>query len=272
MIIRSGMIIFGTILVLATFVPHSFALPAVSSVYVKGIAQEYGPFSGSYIRVLAHDHSGTIIVNSDKIGIIKLNLSDSVPCFDVNEAICMSGVVVQTRHIGYPDVGDLIRLTLDPDGNKQTISFLKGDGVGSVQYINFESKSAGAKPVINTQRFFSLPEETGQSIIVAHNEDSQMSEAMAKAREFVKTHPTFSFDGIPESLEINLVSVISGNMPLYQVQADFDSTHSGYGDRTGQRVEEKTTSHTMMVMISDLGAGSAIIDGVWDEFNQNWQK
>lgn len=272
MIIRSSMIIFGTMLVLATFVPHSFAVPANSHFYVKGMAEEYGPFSGSYIRILAHGHDGTIIVTSDGLGIIRLDLSDPVACYDVREKICLTGLVVQTRQIGYPDVGDLVRLSVDPDGKKQTISVLKGEGVGSTQYVSFGSKSAETKQVITTQRFLSLPEEKGQSILVNSHEDSKMSDAIAKARQFTVTHPTFVFDGAPESLELNLVSIITGEMPVYLVQANFDSSHVGYGDRTDQGVVERTTPHTMIVMVSDLGVGSAIIDGVWDEFNQNWQK
>lgn len=271
MIVRSSVIIFATILVLVTFVPHSFALPSDSHFYVKGMAEEYGPFSGSYMRILAHGHDGTVIVTSDSLGIIRLVLSDPVPCYDVREKVCLTGLVVQTRQIGYPDVGDLVRLSVDPDGKKQTISFLKGEGVGSTQYVSFGYKSE-VNQVITTQRFLSLPEEKGQSILVNSHEDSKMSDAIAKARQFTVTHPTFVFDGAAESLELNLVSIITGEMPVYLVQANFDSAHVGYGDRTGQGVVERTTPHTMIVMVSDLGVGSAIMDGVWDEFNQGWQK
>jgi hypothetical protein len=266
------MIIFATLLFLVTFVSHSFALPANSHFYVKGIAEEYGPFSGSYIRILANGHDGTIIVTSNGLGVIRLELSDPVPCYDVREKVCLTGLVVQTRKIGYPDVGDLVRLSVDPDGKKQTISVLKDDGVGSTQNVNFDSKSAVINQVFTAQRFFSLPEEKGQSILVNTHEDNKMADAIAKAREFTVTHPTFDFDGAPESLELNLVSMITGEIPVYLVQANFDSTHVGYGDRTGQGVVERTTSHTMIVMVSDLGVGSAIMDGVWDEFNQDWQK
>lgn len=266
------MTIFGIMFVFATFMPHSFALPANSQFYVKGMAEEYGPFSGSYIRILVHDHNGTIIVTSDSRGVIRPNLSDSVTCYDVREKVCLTGLVVQTRNIAYPDVGDLVRLSVDPDGKKQTISFLKDKGVGSIQYISFGNKSAEINQVFTAQRFLSLPEEKGQSVLVNHHEDSKMSDAIAKARQFTVTHPTFVFDGVRESLKLNLVGIITGEMPLYQVQVNFDSTHNGYGDRTGQGVIERTTPHTMIVMVSDLGVGSAIMDGVWDEFNQSWQK
>ncbi len=269
---RSAMIIFGTMLILATFVPHSFAQSTNSHFYVKGIAQDFGPYSGSYIRILGHGHSGTIIVTSDNLGIIRLSLSDSVACFDVTEKVCVTGIVVQTRHVGYPNVGDMVRISVDPDGKNHTISFVKDGVVSSVQKIGADFKASQIKQVNSTQRFLSMPEEKNSTTLVERYGDTQMQDALAKAREFTITHPTFLFDGVPDSLKLNLASIINGENPVYQVQVSFDSTHTGYGDRTGQGVVEKTTSHTMIVMVSEFGIGSAIIDGVWDEFNQSWQK
>ena len=271
MIIRSSVIIFVTMLVLAAFVPNSLALPADSNFYVKGIAEKYGPFSGSYIRILVDGHVGTIIVSSNSHSSIKLNLSDPVRCYDEREKVCLTGLVVQTRKIGYPDVGDLVRLSLDPDGKNHSISVLKGDKVGSIQYIDNASKSTEIRKVITTQRFLSLPEEKGNSLVSSYK-DSKMSDAIATARKFTMTHPTYAFDGIPESLRVNLVSVINERIPVYIVQVNFDSSHVGYGNRTGQVIVDKITPHTMIVMVSDLGVGSAIMDEVWDEFNQDWQK
>ena len=103
--------------------------------------------------------------------------------------------------------------------------------------------------------------------------DVGMQKAMQKAREFVVSQPTFSFDGIKKSLDVNLVSIIqSKTMPTYVVQVSFDSKHSGYGDRSSQALKDAKTHHIMKVMVSDYGIGSSIMDGVWDEFNQNWQK
>jgi len=59
---------------------------------------------------------------------------------------------------------------------------------------------------------------------------------------------------------------------VYVVQVSFDSGHPGYGNRTGQVLKNVITHHDMKVMVSDYGVGSAIIDGIWDEFNQKWQK
>ncbi|MGQ0796106.1 MAG: hypothetical protein ACT4N5_08005 [Nitrosopumilaceae archaeon] len=266
------MIIFVTMLILAAFVPNSSAISADSNFYVKGMAEKYGPFSGSYIRILVDGHVGTIIVTSKSHASIKLDLSDPVRCYDEREKVCLTGLVVQTRKIGYLDVGELVRLSLDPDGKNHSISVLKGEKVGSIQYIDSESKSTAIRKVITNQRFLSLPEEKGNSVLVSSYEDSKMSDAIATARKFTMTHPTYAFDGIPESLKLNLVSVIDEKIPVYIVQVNFDSSHVGYGNRTGQFNVDKVTPHTMIVMVSDLGVGSAIIDGVWDEFNQDWQK
>ncbi|HSD05476.1 MAG TPA: hypothetical protein VLB45_06985 [Nitrosopumilaceae archaeon] len=88
------------------------------------------------------------------------------------------------------------------------------------------------------------------------------------AREFVISSPTFAFDGMEETLQVQLSSVTDEATPEYEIHANFDSRHGGYGDRTGQMVTEAITPHLMVITISDGKVVSAIIDGTWDEINQ----
>lgn len=264
---------FGIILCLASFAP-SFALPANPHFYVKGIADEPGPFAGQYVRILGNEYQGTILFTTEKgLGIVRLSLSDTVECYTFTSRICLTGVVTATKNIGQLDVGDVMRLTVDPQGKKQTVSILDGTKVSSTVSISLDSKPKKNISDMTGQRFIFYPEEKDQPTRYAKYHDETMSDMLANARQFTETQPTFLYDGIPESLNLNLVSVLeTKTTPVYIVEANFDSKYSGYGDRTGQFVAQQITPHTMRVMISERGISSAIIDGVWDEFNQSWQK
>lgn len=273
MITKTALATFGIILCLGLFTP-SFALPANPHFYVKGIADKDGPFAGQYVRILGNEHQGTILFTTTKgLGIIRLNLSDTVECYTFTSKICLTGVVTATKNIGRSDVGDVMRLSLDTQGKKQMVSFLDGTKVSSTFSINFDPKPKKDMPDMTSQRFVFYPEEKEQSTRYTKYADQKMSDVIAKARQFTETHPTFLYDGIPDSLNLNLVSVLeTKTTPVYIVEASFDSRFSGYGDRTEQYVAQQITPHTMRVMISERGISSAIIDGVWDEVNQGWQK
>jgi len=264
---------FGIILCLASFAP-SFALPANSHFYVKGIAGEDGPFAGQYVRILGNEHQGTILfTTANGLGIVRLNLSDAVACYNLRSEVCLTGVVTATKNIGRPDVGDVMRLAIGPQGEKQTVSFLDGTKVSSTFSISLDSKPKKDISDMTGQRSVFYPEKKDQSTQYTKYHDENISDMIANVRQFTEVHPTFLYDGMPESLNLNLVSILeTKTTPVYIVEANFDSRFSGYGDRAGQSVAQQITPHTMRVMISELGIGSATIDGLWDELNQNWQK
>ena len=271
--IRATSATFGIILCLASFAP-AFAWPANSQFYVKGVADDNGPFAGQYVRILGDEHHGTILFTATRgLGIIRLDLSDTVECYTLTSKICMTGVVTETKNTGRVDVGDVIRLAIDPQGKKQTVSFLDGTHLSSTFSISLDSKPKRNIPDMTGQRFVFYPEEKDQPTRYTKYADQKMSDMIAKARQFVETQPTFLFDGMPETLNLNLVSVLeTKTTPVYIVEASFDSRSSGYGDRTGHVVAQQITPHTMRVMVSERGISSATIDGIWDEVNQNWQK
>ncbi len=88
------------------------------------------------------------------------------------------------------------------------------------------------------------------------------------AQEFIKSSPTFLFDGIPDTLSLELVAIRESFPEQYVIEGDFDSLHGGYGDRTDQMVIQVITSHTMNLVVISGQVTSAIIDGKWDELNQ----
>jgi len=88
------------------------------------------------------------------------------------------------------------------------------------------------------------------------------------AQEFIKSSPTFSFDGIEETLSLELVAIRESFPEQYVIEADFDSLHGGYGDRTDEMVIQVITPHTMNLVVINGEVTSAILDGKWDELNQ----
>jgi hypothetical protein len=72
---------------------------------------------------------------------------------------------------------------------------------------------------------------------------------------------------MPETLEVK--DTKEGYCPTcYDVTISFDSRHGGYGDRTGMMVIQVITPHTAVIQVRDGNVDSAILDGIWDEMNQ----
>jgi len=80
--------------------------------------------------------------------------------------------------------------------------------------------------------------------------------------------PPNEFDGMKETLQVRLNSVVEISPPEYVINAKFDSRHGGYGDRTGQIVTQAITPHIMEIVVSEGKVISAVIDGRWDEITQ----
>ena len=87
------------------------------------------------------------------------------------------------------------------------------------------------------------------------------------AKQFIVSSPTFSYDGIAETLEIDIISSNTSDSN-FLLEGKFKTTHSGYGNRTKLDLSEDITSHTIEVLIVDEKIISAVIDNQWDELNQ----
>ncbi|HXW02211.1 MAG TPA: hypothetical protein VD828_02415, partial [Candidatus Nitrosotenuis sp.] len=88
------------------------------------------------------------------------------------------------------------------------------------------------------------------------------------AIDFVKNAPTFAFDGVDDSLTVEDVMILESFPVQYVITINFESSHGGYGDRTGQFLTQAITPHTIIVTVVDGQITSAIIDDAWDEVNQ----
>ena len=77
-------------------------------------------------------------------------------------------------------------------------------------------------------------------------------------RQFVLTGPTFSYDGIADSLEIEIVSADDSNSKFI-LEGKFKTLHAGYGNRENLDLPEDITLHTIVVSIVDEKVISAVI-------------
>ncbi|MGI0081928.1 MAG: hypothetical protein ACREAG_01300, partial [Nitrosopumilaceae archaeon] len=98
--------------------------------------------------------------------------------------------------------------------------------------------------------------------------------ALMAAEKFVISSPTFSFDGIPNSLDLDIDTVRKSIPPVVTINGEFESRHPGYGYR-GDVPNEKTIQRITIEVAQTNKTHSAIIDDIWDEIAQkpiDWDK
>jgi len=98
---------------------------------------------------------------------------------------------------------------------------------------------------------------------------SEVSEEESReiAEEFVEDSPTFVFDGIEDSLVLTDTLALQGPY-CWQFSFEFDSSHAGYGDRTGLTLAEVITPHQAVVTVEQGEVTGAVLDGEWDMLSQ----
>jgi hypothetical protein len=99
-------------------------------------------------------------------------------------------------------------------------------------------------------------------------DDTPYGEAVEMAIMFLKKGPTFSFDGVPDSIEVIDVIAAESYPIQYFITIAFECSQAGYGDREGQILAQVITAHEIRIALSDSVIGSAIIDNSWDELIQ----
>ncbi len=107
------------------------------------------------------------------------------------------------------------------------------------------------------------------------SEPSEEAIILELARNFLRSNPTFGFDGIEESIEVGPVISTTDEPPsIFRLSINFTTTHPGYGDRTDQILAQALTDHRIDITIGRIGISnqflvqSAEIDGVWNELTQ----
>jgi len=98
-------------------------------------------------------------------------------------------------------------------------------------------------------------------------EEFSQQESQNLAEDFVKNSPTFSFDGMAETLR--LAEIVTLKCPYcWQFIFEFDSRHAGYGDREGQMLAQVITPHKAIITVDRGEIKSAMLDEKWDMINQ----
>ncbi|MGY5149713.1 MAG: hypothetical protein ACW9W3_06590 [Candidatus Nitrosopumilus sp. bin_68KS] len=97
--------------------------------------------------------------------------------------------------------------------------------------------------------------------------ESDLQKIIDITEQFIITGPTYSYDGITNTLEIVVVSEdISDSKFL--LTGTFKTLHTGYGNRVQMDLPVDITFHVIEVVIVDEKIISAVIDNQWDELNQ----
>jgi hypothetical protein len=98
--------------------------------------------------------------------------------------------------------------------------------------------------------------------------DTPYGETVDTAIDFLKNGPTFSFDGIPGSIEVIEVIAAESYPVQYFITIAFECTQAEYGDREGMMLAQVISPHEIRIALSNGVIGSAIIDDQWDELIQ----
>lgn len=98
--------------------------------------------------------------------------------------------------------------------------------------------------------------------------DTDAEKATEIALEFLMNSATFKFDGIESTIKVEETRILESYPVQYIVIISFDSSHAGYGDRTGQVLAQVVTPHSAWIKVVNGEVISAVLDNTWDELNQ----
>ena len=92
-------------------------------------------------------------------------------------------------------------------------------------------------------------------------------ESQKIAEEFIINSPTFAYDGIADSLELE--RTFTARCPSCWVFIfTFECSSAGYGDRTGQELAQVITPHTATIAVEQGEITAAELDEKWDMLKQ----
>ena len=91
------------------------------------------------------------------------------------------------------------------------------------------------------------------------------SASIRAAEDFVRNSPTFRFDGIEETFELESSRAIKFCPGCYEYTFYFESEHPGVGDRTGIHLRNIITPHRVVVNITyETNVVMGVMDDSWD--------
>ena len=91
------------------------------------------------------------------------------------------------------------------------------------------------------------------------------SAGIQAAEDFVRSSPTFRFDGIEETFELESSRAIKFCPGCYEYTFYFESRHPGVGDRTSVRLRDIITPHRVVVNVTyETNVVMGVMDDSWD--------
>jgi len=94
-------------------------------------------------------------------------------------------------------------------------------------------------------------------------------ESVQIAIYFIKNSQTYQYDGIDGTLKVVEHRILESYPVQNVIIMTFDSSHAGFGDRTGQVLAQVITRHRVSVTVVEGNVVHAVIDEIWDELNQH---
>lgn len=88
------------------------------------------------------------------------------------------------------------------------------------------------------------------------------------ALDFLINGPTFSFDGILDSIKILETYTMESFPEQHVVIISFSTSHAGWGNRKGTFTAQVVTPHMIRITIVERKVVYAVIDDKWDELKQ----
>ncbi len=107
---------------------------------------------------------------------------------------------------------------------------------------------------------------------VLQDEINSLEELITSLQEesalyFIKTSPTFAFDGIEDTLDLVGTEEMAAPQTA-RFTFEFNSRYAGYGDRSGEHLLPVITPHTAVIIVEQDEIKSAVLDGEWNMLAQ----
>ncbi|KAF6242898.1 hypothetical protein C6988_06935 [Nitrosopumilus sp. b1] len=112
-----------------------------------------------------------------------------------------------------------------------------------------------------------LSTETSELVVTANKDEEK---AIEIAQKFVRSSPTYSFDGIDGTLDLISVDAMESLPVQYNIKVAFESSQGGFGNRDGQMLTQVITPHVMSIIVTEGQVISAVTDETWDELNHQY--
>lgn len=94
-------------------------------------------------------------------------------------------------------------------------------------------------------------------------------ESQRIALEYLRSSPTFAFDGMEDTLKL-VSTTVQPKPHSWQFEYEFKCRHAGYGDRTGMILAQVITPHKAEVTVEEGEIVRAVLDDKWDMLRQQF--